>query len=93
MKANNELIAEFMGYSQPHPDYPSTTYWYKEGNEPLVILLFDTDWNWLMEVVEKCLIGKAETNRPDLIENIYEGLTDINKQKTYRACIEFINNK
>ena len=50
---NNKLIAEFMGYSQPHPDYPNTTYWYKQGEEPLTILLFDTDWNWLMAVVEK----------------------------------------
>ena len=50
---NNKLIAKFMGYSQPHPDYPSTTYWYKQGKEPLTILLFDTDWNWLMAVVEK----------------------------------------
>lgn len=23
---NNKLIAEFLGYSQPHPDYPNTTY-------------------------------------------------------------------
>lgn len=50
---NNKLIAEFMGYSQPHPDYPTTTYWYKQGKAPLTILSFDSDWNWLMEVVEK----------------------------------------
>jgi len=89
---NNELIAEFLGYTQPHPKYPGTTYWYKEGEEPLTILSFDTDWNWLMEVVEKCLIGEADTNRPDLIKNIYEGLTDINKQKTHKAVINFIKN-
>jgi hypothetical protein len=50
---NNKLIANFMGYSQPHPYYPNTTYWYKEGEAPLTILSFDTDWNWLMAVVEK----------------------------------------
>jgi hypothetical protein len=50
---NNKMIAEFMGYSQPHPDYPNTTYWYKEGEEPLVLLSFDRDWNWLMIVVGK----------------------------------------
>lgn len=49
---NNKLIAEFMGYSQPHPDYPTSTYWYKEGKAPLTILSFHSDWNWLMEVVE-----------------------------------------
>ena len=42
-----------MGYSQPHPDYPTTTYWYKQGKEPLTILSFDSDWNWLMEVIAK----------------------------------------
>ena len=49
----NKLIAEFMGYSQPHPDYPQSTYWYKEGEAPLTILSFHTDWNWLMKVVDK----------------------------------------
>jgi len=52
-KENNELMAKFLGYVQPHPDYPKSTYWYKENEQPLAILLFDTDWNWLMEVVEK----------------------------------------
>ncbi|MEX0598836.1 MAG: hypothetical protein WD512_20300 [Candidatus Paceibacterota bacterium] len=50
---NNKLIAEFLGYSQPHPFYPKTTYWYKQGKEPLVSLSFHSDWNWLMEVVEQ----------------------------------------
>ena len=50
---SNKLIAEFLGYTQPHPDYPTTTYWYKEGEAPLTNLLFNTDWNWLMVVVEK----------------------------------------
>jgi hypothetical protein len=49
----NRLIAEFMGYSQPHPEYPNTTYWYKEGEAPRTVLLYNTDWNWLMEVVHK----------------------------------------
>lgn len=50
---NNKLIAEFLGYSQPHPDYPDTTYWYKKDCQPLTILLFHSDWNWLMGVIEK----------------------------------------
>ena len=52
---NNKLIAEFLGYSQPHPDYPNTTYWYKKDCQPLTILLFHSDWNWLMKAVFKCL--------------------------------------
>ena len=50
---NNKVFAEFLGYSQPHPDYPNTTYWYKKDCQPLTILLFHSDWNWLMRVVEK----------------------------------------
>ena len=52
-KANNELIADFLGYTQPHPDYPNASYWYKENEEPLCLLLFDSDWNWLIKAVEK----------------------------------------
>ena len=53
MKTNNELIAEFLGYTKPHPDYPNTTYWYKENKEPLCVLMFDSDLNWLFKVVKK----------------------------------------
>ena len=52
-RESNKLLAEFLGYTQPHPDYPHTTYWYKKDEAPLTMLSFDTDWNWLMEVVEK----------------------------------------
>ena len=50
---NNKLIAEFLGYSQPHPDYKNTSYWYKKGEAPLVFLSFHSNWDWLMRVVEK----------------------------------------
>ena len=53
IQENNKLIAEFLGYSQPHPEYQNTTYWYKKGLPPLTILSFDTDWNALMEVINK----------------------------------------
>ena len=56
---NNKLIAEFLGYSQPHPDYPKSSYWYKKGENPLCFLSFNSDWNWLMSVIKK--IGD-ETN-------------------------------
>lgn len=53
----NKLIAEFMGFKQPHPEYPDTTYWYKElpnGRlETLAILNYHISWDWLMPVVEK----------------------------------------
>ena len=102
----NKLIAEFLGYTQPHPDYPGTTYWYKKDREPLTVLLFDTNWNWLMEVVEKIQLnskkfgtvtfyGLGRTKIDCYNNEQISNRIDILDQKygiapTYKACIEFI---
>ena len=106
MTTNNKLIVEFLGYTQPHPDYPNTTYWYKKDKAPLTVLLFDTDWNWLMEVVEKIelnnkkfgtvtLHGLGRTKIDCYNNEQISNRIDILDQKygiapTYNACIEFI---
>ena len=106
MTTNNKLIAEFLGYTQPHPDYPNTTYWYKKDQPPLTVLLFDTDWNWLMEVVEKIelnnkkfgivtLHGLGRTKVDCYNNEQISNRIDILNQKygiapTYNACVEFI---
>jgi hypothetical protein len=67
---SNILLAEFLGYKKA-----SDSYWYKEGKPPLTILLFDTSWDWLMEVVEKIEgLEKPITDNPNLIGKfeIYE---------------------
>ena len=103
---NNKLIAEFLGYSQPHPDYPNTTYWYKKDCQPLTILLFHSDWNWLMEVVEKIERFEGENRYAmynvdiqqcfvEIIENhTYETIINIDAnskiEAVYNACVEFI---
>lgn len=53
-------------------------------------LRYDTSWNWLMEAVEKCLIGEAECNEPVLITNIYDALTSISITGTFVAVVEYI---
>jgi hypothetical protein len=95
---NNKLIAKFMGYSQPHPKYLNATYWYKEGEQPLVMLLFDEDWNRLIEVVEKIESLGFETSLDKngfFIRtggsNTQKGLFPKNKREgVYNACVEFI---
>ena len=48
----NRNCVEFLGYTTPHPNFPTATYWYKEGKPPLALLSFHRYWNWIMEVVE-----------------------------------------
>lgn len=99
---NNKLIAEFMGYSQPHPDYPDTTYWYKKEQPPLTILSFDTDWNWLMRVVEKINdqnnVVQIHENHVMVVNNTKgEILVDVVSgsmlEATYEAVVEYVKLK
>jgi hypothetical protein len=102
---NNKLLAEFMGYAPPHPDYPDTTYWYKKGEQPLSILLFDTNWNWLMQVVEKIeglnfvvihhfYFSKFEVSikaeHNRSFKNIHYSNINSKIEAVYNACIEFV---
>lgn len=83
----NRLIAEFMGYTQPHPNYPNSTYWYKEGQEPLTILLFEQDWNWLMPVVFKIteIKGVYKEEQQKVFNSISPIILD-----THNAVVQFI---
>ena len=99
---NNKLLAYFLGYTQPHPDYKDASYWYKENEAPLTILSFNYDWNWLMLVVEK--IESLENHkfwfesRQNLVTiydreedvDIIEMSNDNKKILTYNACVEFV---
>tara|TARA_R100001440_G_scaffold41860_1_gene61565 strand:- start:31 stop:315 length:285 start_codon:yes stop_codon:yes gene_type:complete len=88
MKDNN-LIAEFMGFKQPHPEFPDTTYWYKElpnGRlETLAILNYHISWDWLMPVVDKCF---QEEGKHYVIN---DALLTINIDEVYKEVVEFIN--
>lgn len=88
MTDKNKLIAEFMGYSQPHPDYPNSTYWYREDGSILTILLYDTSWNWLMPVIEKILDISLNLDTMEMYYNITDSIP--NFKNTYNAVVEFI---
>lgn len=55
---NNKLIAEFMGFKlQNNPNERFYENYFTQANgvwgNRIEILHFDSDWNWLMQVVEK----------------------------------------
>ncbi len=102
---NNKLIAEFMnlGKTEMFFNLKNGRYVKKENedcdinqvqlylknNKPIVNLYYHSDWNWLMEVVEKI------KNIVSLIEIPYTneliaGLITVNKEAVYNACVEFI---
>ena len=82
MEKENRLIAEFM------EDYD---FEHTEGGLPIGD--FTNSWDWLMPVVEKCLIGEAEqdeTISKTTIKNIYDGICNQDISQAYKAVVEFI---
>ena len=117
---SNRIIADFIGAVQTYKPYVNTDDMeydmygviptIEDGeNEKHYFLpqemLFDTDWNWLMEVVEKIENIKIETYKVrvdiyfnccqiypthwDKLISIY-GNNETKLQATYRAVVEFI---
>ena len=103
METNNKLIAEFLGYidngcsEEGFLIDPKTNY-----DVCIDSLQFHTDWNWLMQVVEKIeslgywtelLGGCHQEFRIGKINQIKEFINkdgSDKKEAVYNACIEFI---
>ena len=102
---NNKLIAEFLGLEK-FKDLLATIH---NGKINISIDIyeqskFDTDWNWLMEVVEKIRVTekcndfninyscdvKIECEDYDKVFEVYTSNTINTLQAVYEACIEFI---
>lgn len=101
---NNKLIAEFMGYKNNTPSkdffqHPTD----KNRFDRIEYLKYDTDWNWLMEVVEKIesLSYQGYNIYVDISEKTliqsFESNIEISEvfggskiENTYKACVEFI---
>lgn len=97
---NNKIIAEFLSVENP---YHKGHYICPNGiaTEPKD-MRFDTDWNWLMEVVEKIesLGASVEINNklciiePTPIFNFefhFSNLESTKFKAIYNACVDFIN--
>jgi len=71
---------------------PSSTYKVERINE----LQYHSSWDWLMPVIEVCLIGEAEQSEEisnTTIKNIYEGICNQDISFAYKSVVEFINYK
>ena len=92
---NNKLIAEFMGIKYVYDDkyienikeMRTNGVMFEQGYM-LSELKYNTDWNWLMQVVEKILNISLELDSMEMYYNITDSIPCINL--TYNECIEFI---
>ena len=101
MENNNKLIAEFLGMTTHHNDKNILILNTKDGNDIISVddLKYHTDWNWLMQVIDKiekeyrfsiliswqhCVI---ESNS---CEFRIEKDSDTKLKATYNAVVEFI---
>jgi len=86
---NNKMIAEFMGY-----ELIGNTYSKKNGMDWFIEPQYHNSWDWLMPVVEKCLIGEAEHTEErfiNAISNIYEAICSQDIYQANQSVVEFIN--
>lgn len=94
---NNELIAEFMGltpvkcfgkYSISKDHCTSSQDTPEEALKGFgSIAKYQTSWDWLMPVVDKCTQTGDDTSQWD---DLADALTTINIENTYQAVVEFI---
>ncbi len=89
MKKENKLIAEFMGMEESNGEYYRRIY--NSGDWiPLNDLEFDTSWEWLIPVVEKCFERFGETDTIDYMR-LNDALLEVNKKSLYKAVVKCIN--
>ena len=100
----NELLAEFMGVKKELFWFNLKTgnyvkkentdceieqvSLYVKNNKPITSFLYHSDWNWLMEVVEKILQKCAEMDELEKYWEITDVMPYINN--VYSACVEFV---
>jgi hypothetical protein len=93
---NNKLIAEFMGNI---PIFENEYQMVTHNNMCYGIdeLKYDTDWNWLMPVVERIeslgIVVEIRENVCYIETSLgnYSELEDTKLQATYKAVVKFIN--
>ena len=110
MMQNNKLIAEFIGMVYDNHNNQPNKYWELTDEQNFVSpkpypqdkdLKFHSDWNWLMEVVEKIECCDFIFSIHHEVANIFNGecneltYNETTQARTkieavYNACLEFI---
>ena len=110
MMQNNKLIAEFIGMVYDNHNNQPNKYWELTDEQNFVSpkpypqdkdLKFHSDWNWLMEVVEKIECCDFIFSIHHEVANIFNGecneltYNETTQARTkieavYNACVEFI---
>ena len=78
MKENNKLIAEFMGFNIDKGVQAD----YMEHE-----LKYDSSWDWLMPVVQKCY----KIDNEEGFDNLVDAVSTLDLDATYESVVEFIN--
>jgi len=92
---DSKLIAEFMGIESINAKMRGHLYECPVTSEYVTELEYHTSWDWLMPVVEKCLVGEAEQSEEisnTIIKNIYEGICNQDISFAYKSVVEFIKD-
>lgn len=93
-KTENEIIAEFMGFSKCVTEHD--TFWKENGEEYTINswdfhnLPFDTSWDWLMPVVEKIEITIRDTKWIKGAWSITDLPITTKKEEVYKYAMDFI---
>jgi len=107
MVESNKLMAEFLGYSYHHKHNQFYFAGWSKGKSGEYLcrthqqLKFDTDWNWLMKVVEKIenlgftIHVGGHMCKIENIEKIVKAITlqPTKIQAVYSACLQFLQNE
>tara|TARA_B110000495_G_C23034498_1_gene617312 strand:- start:1175 stop:1711 length:537 start_codon:yes stop_codon:yes gene_type:complete len=85
--ADNQIIAEFMGYTEKNKKIKEI---YNQEAE-VKSFSYHTSWDWLMPVANEIIKSRDEQNADWDLTNLKYALQTTNIEYVYKAVVEFIN--